>query len=79
MPRFAWVHDNSVKVKGFSAHYFQTRQSVQEVEGLPAPVAAVCPSGDMARYRARLVCPLREPSLVRLGAFHKCMALSTYP
>lgn len=45
----------------------------------PAPVAAVCPSGDMARYTARLVCPLREPILVKLVAFHKCKALSAYP
>jgi len=37
----------------------------------PAPVTIVCPSGDMARYSTRNVCPVNVVTLVILGYLHK--------
>lgn len=37
----------------------------------PAPVAAVVPQGDMARYKTRPLCPFKVVMLLRDGAAHK--------
>lgn len=36
----------------------------------PAPVTIVWPSGDIAKYRTRKVCPVSVASLLIFGYFH---------
>ena len=45
----------------------------------PAPVTMVCPSGDMAKYKTRSVCPVSVVSFVREGDLHTMNWFCEYP
>lgn len=45
----------------------------------PAPVTIVDPSGDMAKYKTRYVCPVRVTTLLRLGYRHTTIWFREYP
>ena len=45
----------------------------------PAPVTIVCPSGDIARYNTRYVCPVEVATIAMEGFFRRKIWFNEYP
>ena len=45
----------------------------------PAPVTIVCPSGDIARYNTRYVCPVKVATFAMEGYFQRMIWFNEYP